>query len=997
MGGNVPQVDGDFDLPDSENENDSEINTESDNSCDNDTINRPSDEYSARILLTNARSLLPKIDSLTDAFGSLDLHLACITETWYRGGKELKEHLIDVEGSKGIRILQKSRDGRIKKRGGGVAIAFNTATCNFKQRHLSQACKNHEILCAVGKIGKIDKKVVVFTIYIPPNTRAVDARSLGEALASEVTAVKVAYRDPLVVIAGDFNHRDIVGSVDLAESIDLVRTGPTRGDNVIDMIYTNFANKITERLTLPPLQDRNGNYSDHRCVFVAATIQAERNFTWEVKMRRLRDERRERAFANDLEGWDWSTIEGAQGVDDKCEEFQSVVQQLTETHFPLVRVRKRSNESPWITRTIRRLWKKKIRIYKKEGRSQAWWDVDSAVQEKIESSRVNFVDKMLEEGNRGSSFYTATKKLAKAAVVRQWTVKDLFVGRPASEVGREVLGYFGKIATGGGKPPGGRRCPGGLPLFTAERTTELLRAVKKSDSYVDGDPLPNLVRTFPSAFARPIAAICNGINETGTWPSSWKTEHLTIIPKNPNPADLSECRNISCTSLFSKVMEGQVLQQLRTELQPDAGQYGGTPKCGVEHMMVDLWEKVLTVLEGGQKAAILLGVDYEKAFNRMDHGVCLTQLERLGASEGSLSLVRAFLEERQMTIKIDGHKADPVKISKGSPQGSVLGCLLYCVTTQLLTVGLRADDDPNGEGLRYFPQDSSDEEDVMFWRPVGTPPSGPETFLYVDDTTLVDEAPMNGTIKHISSERTREVFEHLEVGKDFDTLSRRAEDIGMKINAKKTQLLVISPPNGCITSAKISTRTGETITSVESLKLLGFTFGTAPNVSAHVEAIEDQYKKKKWMLYHLRGAGFKGRHLYRLYCCFVRSFIEYCSAAYHAMLTGGQAEQLEKIQRHALRVCFGHDRDIEETMRAQAIETLGARRTRRCDTFITKAWNNPRFQMKWFPRREEVPWRLRNRRRVEEIHANSARRHNSPLAFMRRRANELGLWTADQE
>ena len=36
----------------------------------------------------------------------------------------------------GIRILQKSRDGRIRKRGGGVALAFNTSLCNFKQRQL---------------------------------------------------------------------------------------------------------------------------------------------------------------------------------------------------------------------------------------------------------------------------------------------------------------------------------------------------------------------------------------------------------------------------------------------------------------------------------------------------------------------------------------------------------------------------------------------------------------------------------------------------------------------------------------------------------------------------------------------------------------------------------------------------------------------------------------------------------------------------------------------
>ena len=302
MGSNIPQVDGDFDVSESEEENYNENNTESDISCDNDPISRPSDEYSARILLTNARSLLPKIDSLTDAFGSLDLHLACITETWYRGGKDLKEHLIDVERSKGIKILQKSRDGRIRRRGGGVAIAFNTATCNFKQRQLTHTSRNHEMLCAVGKIGKIDRKVAVFAIYIPPNTRALDAKALGEALASEVTAAKIAYKNPMFVIAGDFNHRDIESAVSLAESVDLVQTGPTRGDNVIDMVYTNFADKITESLTLPPLQDRNGNDSDHRCVFVAAKIRAERNFTWKVKMRRLRDDRREGAFANNLGG-----------------------------------------------------------------------------------------------------------------------------------------------------------------------------------------------------------------------------------------------------------------------------------------------------------------------------------------------------------------------------------------------------------------------------------------------------------------------------------------------------------------------------------------------------------------------------------------------------------------------------------------------------------------------------------------------------------------------
>ena len=439
-----------------------------------------------------------------------------------------------------------------------------------------------------------------------------------------------------------------------------------------------------------------------------------------------------------------------------------------------------------------------------------------------------------------------------------------------------------------------------------------------------------------------------------------------------------------------------MLKQLRGELRPNPNQYGGVPKCGVEHMLVDLWEKIMATLDGGDKAAVLLGVDYEKTFNRMDHTVCLRQLKKLGASKGSRSLVRAFLEGRRMTIRIDDHRPDPRPITRGSPQGSVLGCLLYCIMTQLLTSDLR-----KGAGQHrgrepriaggYFPQDSSDDEGVEFWRAENATVPGPEAFLYVDDTTLVDEVDMGAAVRHVSTAITKESFESLALGRDFDTLSSRADEIGMKINAKKTQLLVISPANGCLTSGLISPEGSKKIESVDRLKHVGFTFGDAPTAKAQVEAIEDQYKRKKWMLYHLREAGFKDMQLYRLYCCYVRTCIEFCSAVYHALLTKGQSYRLECLQKHALGVCFGYAKPIEDVMEEWAIESLEARRTRRCDAFIAKAWANPRFNQKWFPLREEVGWSLRTRREVQETRAATQRRFNSRLVFTKRRANELGL------
>lgn len=350
-------------------------------------------------------------------------------------------------------------------------------------------------------------------------------------------------------------------------------------------------------------------------------------------------------------------------------------------------------------------------------------------------------------------------------------------------------------------------------------------------------------------------------------------------------------------------------------------------------------------------------------------------------------MVAAFLRDRKLTIKIDNCIATPIPIVRGSLQGSVLGCLLCCVTTQLLTVGLR---DNRMAIPRYFPQDSSDEEDVVFWQDVQAQRLLPATFLYVDETTLVDVVPLASASRHLTTASTRETLNDIELGKDFEELSTRAGDIKMKINQKKTQLLVISPPNGCDTEASFTVN-GVTTSSIDCLKLVGFTFGNKPGAGAHVEAIADKYMRKKWMLYHLRDAGFKGRQLFRLYCCYIRSIIEYCSVAYHALLNKGQEEHLKRLQRHAVRMCFGHGRPVEEIMAEECIESLHDRRVRRADAFIRKSAANPRFGPKWFPARQDVPWGLRRRRQVQEVRARTRRRFMSPLAFLKRRANDMGI------
>ena len=77
-------------------------------------------------------------------------------------------------------------------------------------------------------------------------------------------------------------------------------------------------------------------------------------------MTRKRNQAREEAFANELAAWELDDSQ-EKSVDAMALQLEKKIAELTEKHFPLRRDRRRSNEDPWITRGIRRLWKRKLR------------------------------------------------------------------------------------------------------------------------------------------------------------------------------------------------------------------------------------------------------------------------------------------------------------------------------------------------------------------------------------------------------------------------------------------------------------------------------------------------------------------------------------------------------------------------------------------------------------------------------------------------------------
>ena len=98
-------------------------------------------------------------------------------------------------------------------------------------------------------------------------------------------------------------------------------------------------------------------------------------------------------------------------------------------------------------------------------------------------------------------------------------------------------------------------------------------------------------------------------------------------------------------------MEFFILEDLKKEVQIDTNQLGGVGGSGTNHYLAKIWTDILQDLEQDNSACGLVSIDFAKAFNTMDHAVCIRALKRKGASQQSIQMVTAFLMDRQMIFK----------------------------------------------------------------------------------------------------------------------------------------------------------------------------------------------------------------------------------------------------------------------------------------------------------------------------------------------------------
>ena len=923
-----------------------------------------------------------------------------------------------------------------------MALAVDSNRASFKIVRLRN--NNFEILCCVGKIPESKRRIVVFTIYIPPKTDNETFDRLGSFLTDSIEHVMDLYRNPFCIITGDFNKRDITPYLADFPELKLIRTPPTRGNNTLDLIFTNI--EVSEARILPPLESNSGLMtSDHCIISIRTKPLSTAHFTKKVIKFRPFTERGKIAFENFMLACDWNNLT-QMSTDDAAENLRIRLDAAVNEFFPEKSRIIKSSDPPWMNKSVKTMLRRKRREYRRARRSPRWKVLNIITQRLIDNRKLFFFDdvkdKLLQSKN-SAAYFKAVKLLGnRDESGTPWTIQEMFPGIPDQEIAEKLAEYFNTISQE--FVPLDRR-PSDSAVDMTPRLHEIssrLRHFKKTNSRVPGDVFKQLTSEYSDLFAIPLEIIYSKCFTNAEWPQLWKNETVTVIPKCSRPSELSELRNLSCTPLFSKVMESFILEKLKNEAPLGDNQFGGRKGSSVDHFLVESWDCILRAIEDPNAAISLASIDFEKAFNRMCHHQCIASAEALGASSSTVAMIRAFLTGRKMTVKVGDARSSPRNVNGGSPQGSILANYLFCLVTEqfgsppgerpardALEANLSGNSHHSGDRPDPSPSDvepgsGSDEDEIragdfLYFRPLrrindsvlsnrapqeeidiafGLPDNWIDKPLqvkaYIDDLNCIEKIKTPNSVCIISEDKRILKVHSPEIEIMFEFLFGRASEIGMRVNQKKTQLLCISAAVNENISSYIRPLTNGSVQETSSgrnLKILGFWFNERPTVHLHIKIMSEKFRAKLWSLRQLKLVGISSADLLKVYLTVIRPIIEFAAVTYGPMLTSELSDCIERLQLRVMKIIFGLTVSYRSVLETLQIKTLKERRHDLLCKFAEKTVKNPRFSSKWFPLSNASQHNTRFKKRYLEEKSRTDRLYKSPLFTMRRILNLKSL------
>ena len=145
--------------------------------------------------------------------------------------------------------------------------------------------------------------------------------------------------------------------------------------------------------------------------------------------------------------------------------------------------------------------------------------------------------------------------------------------------------------------------------------------------------------------------------------------------------------NVNC-KIISRAITLRLSQVIGSLVDPDQ-------TCSVLGRSISsnlsLLRDVLDYINHTDEAGILVSLDQEKAFDRVNYSFLFNFLSHFGFGSDFLKWVRTLYFEAYMRIILNGWLLDRIFLRRGVRQGDPLSPLLYVLCIEVLTIQIRVD------------------------------------------------------------------------------------------------------------------------------------------------------------------------------------------------------------------------------------------------------------------------------------------------------------------